>query len=77
MKPERSGPKWRDPTLCELRPDLWQRRYTNHKCCVGTVIKCYGIKLCLRHRKLVAEIAREASHEKCRHPVSHKSKAAA
>lgn len=82
MKPERAGKKWRDPTLCELRPDVWQRRYTDHKRCVGTVMKFHGLKLCLRHRKLVTAILEDAIREgtvgeSSRHPRWRSKRAAA
>lgn len=68
MKPERPGRLWHDPSKCELSAK-WEKRKI--PACRGLVMKVGTVKLCLRHRKILAAIVADANQEGRRHPVHH------
>lgn len=57
---------WRNPTKCELSA-RWEKRKIPP--CQGLVKKVGTVKLCYRHRRLLAQIVADANTEGRRHPV--------
>lgn len=63
-----------DPKKCELCYDVFK---VGRKPCHGAVIRVAGVRLCLRHRRILASIVADANQEKARHPVHHRRGVAA